>query len=83
MKLFLRIEFLDGNSKNVTVVAPDMVAYESRFDKSIQQLESSVRLTDLMFLAWHCEFRTKSTALEFEAWCDLVAGVSMGDADPK
>jgi hypothetical protein len=39
-----------------------------------------VKLTHLLFLAWHVESRTKATALEFEAWLETVEAVEAAEA---
>jgi hypothetical protein len=77
----LQIKYLDGKTKDVCTGASDLIAFESRFDMSIAKLNSDLRLTHLFYLAWHCESRTGATATDFEAWCELVAGVDV--PDPK
>jgi hypothetical protein len=81
MKLTLRIEFLDGTQKDITVSAADMVAFEDKFDVSIAKLDDP-RMGWLLFLAWHSEIRTKQTDKPYEEWLNLVD--SIGEtADPK
>jgi len=83
MKIFLRIVFGDGTDKQVVAGAAEIVAWESRFDKSVATLTKSFRVTDLLFLAWHFEKRTNATELSFDDWLPLVDLVELGDADPK
>jgi hypothetical protein len=83
MKINLRIEFVSGESKNVSAVAGDMVAFEREFEISIASLETEAKLTHLLYLAWASEHRRKETAKEFTDWVNDVAGISFGDADPK
>ena len=73
----LQIAFLDGSTKDVSTVASDLIAFESRFDMSITKLNSDLRLTHLFFLAWHVEKRTGATVLEFDAWCDTISSVDV------
>jgi hypothetical protein len=73
----LQIKFLDGSTKNVSTVASDLIAFESRFDMSIVKLNSELRLTHLFFLAWRVEERTGATVANFEPWCELVASVDI------
>jgi len=79
MKFNLSILFLDGTTKEVTAIAADLVAFEAKFDLSISKLEAELRLTHLLFLAWHAEKRTKSTGLEFEAWTETVDNVGVAE----
>jgi hypothetical protein len=83
MRMNLRVEFLDGTSKNVTAVASDMVAFENEFNLSIARLENELKLTHLIFLAWNVEHRNKATAKPFLEWVDDVESVGVGDPDPK
>jgi len=83
MRMNLRVEFLDDTSKNVTAVASDMVAFENEFNLSIARLEHELKLTHLLYLAWHVEHRTKVTGKPFLEWVEDVAQVGVGDADPK
>jgi hypothetical protein len=82
MKISLRIDFLDGNSKDVICLAADLVKFEAKFDISVTELEKKPRFTYLLFIAWCAEVRTKATALEFDAWTETVSAV-VSSADPK
>ena len=81
MKLTLRIEFADGTYKDVLVSAPDMVAFEDKYDISIAKLDDP-KMGWLLFLAWHSEKRRKQTDKEFEAWLELVDAIGATE-DPK
>jgi hypothetical protein len=81
MKLTLRIEFADGTYKDVLVSAPDMVAFEDKYDISIAKLDDP-KMGWLLFLAWHSEKRKKQTDKEFEAWLELVDAIGATE-DPK
>lgn len=81
MNFNLVVKFLDGTTKEVTGIAADIVAFESRFDLSIAALEKNIKLTYLLFLAWHVEKRTGSTKDEFEKWVESVESIEA--ADPK
>jgi hypothetical protein len=84
MKIILQIEFSDkpGEPKEVTCLASDMVKFESKFDLSVANLGSDLKITHLLFLAWASETRTKSTAKPFDEWVDEVISISAAD-DPK
>lgn len=83
MKINLRVEFNSGEAKEITCSAADLVAFETKFDLSITTLDSNVKYTHLMFLAWASEKRTKSTTKEFDVWIQDVATVGASDIDPK
>lgn len=83
MRMNLRIDFANGESKEVVAVASDMVRFENHFNLSIARLESELKLTHLLFLAWSVEYRTKVTGKEFLEWVDDVDQVGVGDANPK
>ena len=83
MKINLRILFLDGNSKEITCSASDLVKFEDKFNISVTKLAEDARIGWLLFLAWHSEKRTKSTKLEYEAWLETVETVGESEEDPK
>jgi hypothetical protein len=69
----LQIEFLDGSTADITAVAADLIAFESKFDLSVARLEKEIRLTHLFFIAWHVLKRTGKTSEEFEKWAESVS----------
>jgi hypothetical protein len=83
VKINLRIEFHDGTFKDVVCSASDFVRFESRFDISIAVLETQMKFTHLVFLAWSAESRGKATAKTFEEWVDDIAGVEVSETNPK
>lgn len=83
MKINLRILFLDGNSKEVTCSASDLVKFEDKFNISVSKIQDEVRITHLLFLAWASEFRNKATALDFAAWTEIVESVGASEINPK
>jgi hypothetical protein len=60
----------DGSGVNVTASAPDYVAYEQRFNKSILEGMSSGLWSVYMFILWHAMERQKLTELSWDAWLD-------------
>jgi hypothetical protein len=83
MKINLRILFLDGNTKEITCSASDLVKFEDKFNISVARIQEEVRITHLLFLAWASETRTKATALDFDAWTEKVESVGASEIDPK
>ena len=80
MQINLQISFTDNSEKLVSAIAADLVAFETKFDLSVARLEQNVKLTHLLFLAWHSEKRNKATALDFDAWVETVTGVEASAA---
>jgi hypothetical protein len=76
----LRIKFTDDTEKEVSAIAADLIAFETRFDLSVARLESEIRLTHLFFLAYSASKRTGLTDLEFEKWTETVAMVSEAES---
>jgi len=83
MRISLRVEFVDGIEKDVVCSAKDLVAFEEKFSRSVARFEQEMRLTDLLFLAWHSENRTKATTKDFDSWLDDVESITASDEDPK
>lgn len=72
----LQVTFVDGTTENVSCIAADLIAFETKFDLSVARLEKEVRFTHLAFLAYAALQRTGKTSEEFEPWTKNVAGVS-------
>lgn len=83
MRINLRIDFLDGTSKEVVCTAADLVKFESKFDVSVTELEKRTRFTHLLFLAWASETRTKATNVEFDVWVETISAITASEVDPK
>jgi hypothetical protein len=78
----LKISFADGSTVDAVAGAADFIAFESKFDKSVQSFTTDVRLTYLFFLAWHSLKRVGQTKKDFDQWVEDVAGIE-GVDDPK
>jgi hypothetical protein len=78
MRLNLQVAYTANPDKPKDIICnpSDMVKLEERFDISIASLESNIKITHLLFLAWASESRTKATTLAFEEWVDTVDSVS-------
>lgn len=81
MNINLHLTFTDGTEKDISAIAADLVAFETKFDLSIARLQNEVKLTHLLFLAHSAEKRTKATTLEFEKWTETVSSIEA--IDPK
>jgi hypothetical protein len=73
----LLIKFVDGESREVTAIVSDLMAFEDKFDKSVADFAKGVRLSWLVFISWTAETRTKATSLEFEAYADTISAVEV------
>lgn len=80
MQINLQLTFADKTKKLVTSTVADLIAFESKFDLSVSRLDKEVKLTHLLFLAWHAEKRSKATELEFESWVETVETVEAQEA---
>jgi hypothetical protein len=73
MKIRLKINYSDGASKDVEAGFADFVAFERTWQRSVMKMEQEMRLTDLAWLAWHAEKRTKATTKVFDPdWIQSV-----------
>lgn len=78
MKIALTVEFNDGTKSDVDAVFADFVAFERTWQRSVARFETEIRLTDLAWLAWHSETRTRKTNLKFDPdWINTVTTVEM------
>ncbi len=79
MRIGLNVKYLDGTAKTVAAQFVDFIAFEREQGRSIAKFETELRLTDLAWLAWHAEKRTKATGHGFDAWLETVDAVEVGD----
>lgn len=80
MQVNLKVKFSDETELDISATAADLVAFETKFDLSVAQLEKNVKLTHLLFLAWNQQRRTGATKLEFEKWVDGVDSIEAADS---
>jgi hypothetical protein len=83
MRITLRVDLTDGTTTDVVCSAIDLVAFEEKYQRSVARLEQEMRLTDLLFIAWHSLNRQKKTTSEFENWLNDVESITASDDDPK
>lgn len=82
MKINLQLTFNNGETKDITANAADMVAFEEKYSISVQALSTDPRMSYMFFLAWHAQKRTQETNLPFEKWLETIEMVGAG-SDPK
>jgi hypothetical protein len=80
MKMNLTVTYTDGAGADVIVSAPDFVAFEREFDRSVARFETEIKFTDICWLAWHRLNRDKKAG-EFDAWLDTIDGVAISEAE--
>jgi hypothetical protein len=81
MNFNLSVNFLDGSNTEVSGVAADLVAFEAQFDLSVSSLGQNVKITHLLWLAWHVEKRLGNTKETFDKWVETVSSVEA--SNPK
>jgi hypothetical protein len=80
MKIALEVtSSLDESKRTIIAAFPDFIAFEQKFNKSVARFEAELTLTDLGFLAWHSEHRTKRTGLDFDSWINEIQSLELGD----
>ena len=80
MRMTMKVTYQDGAGADVVVSAPDFVAFEREFDRSVARFESEIRFTDICWLAWHKLNRDKQAG-DFDVWLNTLEQVSITDAE--
>ena len=80
MKMNAKVEYADGSVVDVVISAPDYVAFETKYDRSVARFATEIKFTDICWLAWHRLHRDKKAG-EFEAWLDTIDGVSLEETE--
>lgn len=83
MRMILRVELTDGSVEEVTCGARDFVAFEEKYQRSVARFEQELKLTDLLFIAWHSLHRQKKTNKDFDNWLDDIESIEPSEQDPK
>jgi len=81
IRLEIGIVTTDGASVDTVAGPPDLVAFEAEYDRSVARFEAELRMTDILFLAWHSLKRKKVTDLDFQTWLDTVEDFTMSGAE--
>ncbi len=80
MRIELKVEYADGSGVETTATAPDLIAFERHYDKSMAVFGTDTRIEYILWLTWHALNRKKETALEFDPWVETVDSVTAGDS---
>lgn len=83
MKVKLHVSYPNKSGADVEASAPDLIAFESKFDKSFTVFSDmdNVRYTHFVWLAWHVLHRTGKTKDDFDTWTSSIESVEGVDSD--
>ena len=80
MKIALEITFNDSRKVKSDAVFADFVSFERTWNRSVANLETEIRLTDIAWLAWHSEKRRGNTTSQFDPdWLNTVETVQIAE----
>jgi hypothetical protein len=80
MRMKLNVTYVDGSGADALVSAPDFVAFEREFDRSVARFESEVKFTDICWLAWHRLNRAGNVG-DFDTWLEKLDTVEITEAE--
>ena len=75
----LRIVDLDDNTRDIRIIAADLIAVELEHDLPASKIES---FKHMCWLAWKAETRAIKSDITFDKWLELVDSVTDTE-DPK
>jgi len=78
MRMKLSVTYSDGSGAEAVISAPDFVAFEREFDRSVARFESEIKLTDICWLAWHRINRTQPIG-DFDTWLEKLDSIEITD----
>jgi hypothetical protein len=79
VRINFEVTYADGTKAPSTATIADQCAFEKEFNKSIAELASAFRMTDMAWLAWHGLRRLNAGTPDFEVWLDSVDSVEMAE----
>lgn len=79
MATFLRIVDVDDSTRDVRVIAADLIAFELEHEIPASKIES---FKHMCWLAWKAETRATKSAVTFDEWLQGVDSVTDVDS-PK
>ena len=85
MKLPITIEFNSGDAVTYVAAPPEWIKWEKSTGNIISQAQDKIGISDLVFLAYYAMKREAAgkPVKPFEAWCETVANVTVGEENPK
>lgn len=79
MRISLKVEYVDGSGAAVTAAAPDLIAFERKYDRPMSVFATEARVEWLLFLAWTALKRTGRVTEDFDPWTERVGTIVFGD----
>ena len=79
MQLKMSVEYLNGETVDVTTIPFDLVVFERHYDKATSALATESRIEWLMFLAYSALKRRDGVKESFDEWSLTVASVTTGE----
>lgn len=79
MRISLKVEYVDGTGAAVIAAAPDLIAFERKYDKPMAVFATEARVEWLLFLAWTSLKRSGKVSEDFDPWTERVATIVFGD----
>lgn len=86
MRMAITIEYNSGESATYVAAPPEWKLWEQKTGYTISQVSEKLGITDLLYLAYNAHKRESAgtkTLKPFDIWCETVADVIVGDANPK
>ena len=85
MKLPITIEYNDGVQATYVAAPPEWVKWEKHTGNTIAQAQEKIGISDLVFLAYNAMKRESAgkPVKSYDIWCEGVADIGAGNADPK
>ena len=72
----------DGQEIKLAAQFADFVAFERTWNRSVSNFSTELRLTDIAWLAWKSQTRTKATTMAFDPeWLNTVDSIEVVDED--
>ena len=82
MRQQFSITYNDGTTVTAVAGLADQVAFEREFDRSIAELASNFRITDICWLAWHgLKRKDAANVPDFDTWVETVDSVDAVEDD--
>lgn len=72
----LKVSFLDGSVKDISIQASDIIDFEEKFAVPIDRIEL---FTHMAYLAFAAIVRAKQTALTWDEWKLTLKSVAFND----
>lgn len=79
IRIAMKVKYADGSGVDVIASAPDLIAFERKFDKPMSAFAKDVRMEWMLFLTWTALSRQKKTSADFDTWIESVDEVAFGD----